>query len=148
MYPDLSYLFHDLFGTATDNWLSIFKTFGLLVAMAVLTAAFLLKKELQRRAEIGQFQGVPAKIISNAPLDIQDYVLNAFFGFIVGFKLVYIVQNLDAMQADPASIIISGKGNWLAGIIGAGLLTAYYFDLDSQRKKQGIRRTQKSLSAR
>jgi prolipoprotein diacylglyceryltransferase len=145
MYPDLSYLFHDLFGTATDNWLSIFKTFGLLVAMAVLTAAFLLKKELQRRAEIGQFQGVPAKIISNAPLDIQDYVLNAFFGFIVGFKLVYIVQNLDAMQADPASIIISGKGNWLAGIIGAGLLTAYYFYLDSQRKKQGIKEELKNL---
>lgn len=145
MYPDLSYLFHDLFGTAADNWLSIFKTFGLLVALAVLTAAFLLKKELQRRAEIGQFQGVPAKIISNAPLSMQDYVLNAFFGFIVGFKLVYIAQNLEAMQADPGGIVISGKGSWLGGIIGAGLLTAYYFYLDAQRKKQGTREELKIL---
>ena len=145
MYPDLSYLFHDLFGTATDNWLSIFKTFGLMVALAVLTAAFLLKKELQRRAEIGQFQGVPAKIISNAPLSMQDYVLNAIFGFIVGFKLVYIAQNLEAMQADPGGIVISGKGSWLGGIIGAGLLTAYYFYLDAQRKKQGTREELKTL---
>jgi len=145
MYPDLSYLFHDLFGTAADNWLSIFKTFGLLVALAVLTAAFLLKKELQRRAEIGQFQGVPAKIVSNAPLSMQDYVLNAIFGFIVGFKLVYIVQNLEAMQADPGGIVISGKGSWLGGIVGAGLLTAYYFYLDAQRKKQGTREELKTL---
>lgn len=145
MYPDLSYLFHDLFGTAADNWLSIFKTFGLLVALAVLTAAFLLKKELQRRAEIGQFQGVPAKIVSNAPLSVQDYVLNAFFGFIVGFKLVYIAQNLEAMQADPGGIVISGKGSWLGGIIGAGLLTAYYFYLDAQRKKQGTKEELKTL---
>ena len=49
MYPDLSYVFHDLFGTAADNWLSIFKTFGLLVALAVLTAAYLLRLELERR---------------------------------------------------------------------------------------------------
>ena len=145
MYPDLSYLFHDLFGTAADTWLSIFKTFGLLVALAVLTAAFLLKKELQRRAEIGQFQGVPAKIVSNAPLSMQDYVLNAIFGFIVGFKLVYIVQNLEAMQADPGGIVISGKGSWLGGIVGAGLLTAYYFYLDAQRKKQGTREELKTL---
>lgn len=145
MYPDLSYVFHDLFGTAADNWLSIFKTFGLLVALAVLTAAFLLKKELQRRAEIGQFQGVAAKIVSNAPLSLQDYVLNAFFGFIVGFKLVFVAQNLEAMQADPASIIISGKGSWLGGIIGAVILTAYYFYLDAQRKKQGTREELKTL---
>ena len=36
MYPDLSYLFHDLFGTPADNWLSIFKTFGLLLVLAII----------------------------------------------------------------------------------------------------------------
>lgn len=145
MYPDLSYVFHDLFGTAADNWLSIFKTFGLMVAMAVLTAAFLLKKELERRAQIGQFQGVPAKIISNAPLSIQDYVLNAIFGFIVGFKLTYIAQHLDAMQADPAGLILSMKGSWWGGLLGAALLTAYYFYLDSQRKKEGTKEELRTL---
>ena len=60
MYPDLSYFFHDLFGTAPDNWLGIFKTFGLMVALAVLAAATLLRKELYRRAQVGQLPGVQA----------------------------------------------------------------------------------------
>ena len=34
MYPNLSYLLHDLIGTDPDNWTSIFQTFGLLMALA------------------------------------------------------------------------------------------------------------------
>lgn len=139
MYPDLSYVFHDLFGTAPDNWLSIFKTFGLLVALAVVTAAVLLKSELKRRAEVGQFKGVPVKVISNAPLSGQDYVLNALFGFILGFKLIYISQNMAAMQDDPSSVILSLKGSWWGGLLGAAILTGYYYYVDAQRKKEGTK---------
>lgn len=145
MYPDLSYVFHDLIGTSADNWLSIFKTFGLLVALAVLTAAYLLRLELQRRASIGQFTGTPAKIIRNAPFTTQDYVLNALFGFIVGFKLIYIAQNMDQMQADPSAVVLSGKGSWLGGILGAGLLSAYYYYVDRKRKEEGLEAIMKDL---
>ncbi|MEL6835068.1 MAG: prolipoprotein diacylglyceryl transferase family protein [Bacteroidota bacterium] len=137
MYPDLSYVFHDLFGTTPDNWLSIFKTFGLLVALAVLSAAYLLRLELKRRAEIGQFSGSKAKVISNAPFTVQDYVLNGLFGFIVGFKLLYVTQHLAEMQADPSTVVLSTKGSWLGGILGAGLLTAYYYYIDKGRKGDG-----------
>ncbi|MEL7251331.1 MAG: prolipoprotein diacylglyceryl transferase family protein [Bacteroidota bacterium] len=137
MYPDLSYVFHDLFGTTPDNWLSIFKTFGLLVALAVLSAAYLLRLELKRRADIGQFSGSKAKVISNAPFTVQDYVLNGLFGFIVGFKLLYVTQHLAEMQADPSAVVLSTKGNWLGGILGAGLLTAYYYYIDHGRKSDG-----------
>ena len=55
MYPDLSYILHDLIGTARDNAFSIVKTFGLLLLLlAFLTAAKLLRSELQRRERIGQ----------------------------------------------------------------------------------------------
>jgi len=139
MYPDLSYVFHDLFGTAPDNWLSIFKTFGLLVALAVLTAATLFKHDMQRRASIGQLPGTPAQIIHNAPITLQDYILNALFGFIVGFKLLYIIPNIAEMQADPSGVVLSGKGSWLGGLIGAALLTAYYYYSDP--KRQGLKQT-------
>ena len=145
MYPDLSYVFHDLLGTATDNWLSIFKTFGLLVALAVLTAAYLLKLELQRRAEIGQFTGTKAKVITNAPFTVQDYVLNAVFGFIVGFKLLYVTQHMAEMQADPSGVVLSMKGSWLGGLLGAGLLTAYYYYVDQQKKKEGMKEVIKDI---
>ena len=145
MYPDLSYVFHDLLGTPPDNWLSIFKTFGLLVALAVLTAAYLLRLELKRRAEIGQFTATKAKVISNAPFTVQDYVMNAIFGFIVGFKLLYIAQNMAEMQADPSAVVLSTKGNWLGGILGAGLLTAYYYYLDQKQKKEGQQEVLKAI---
>ncbi|RMF04183.1 MAG: hypothetical protein D6772_00965, partial [Bacteroidetes bacterium] len=84
MYPDLSYFFHDFFGTEADNWLSIFKTFGLMVALAVLTAAWFLRKELRRRADLGQFEGIPTKVVRNAPLPLWEHLLNLAFGFLIG----------------------------------------------------------------
>ncbi len=136
MYPDLSYLFHDLFGSDVDNGLSIFKTFGLFVVFAILTAAFLLHKELKRRSETGQFVGVPVKIISGQPMDTKDYVLNAIFGFIIGFKGLFIYQHFAEMQTDPSGVILSGKGSWLGGFLGAILLSAYYYwrDRDNRGK--------------
>ncbi|PSR13133.1 MAG: hypothetical protein C7N36_09190 [Bacteroidetes bacterium] len=145
MYPDLSYVFHDLFGTAPDNWLSIFKTFGLLVALAVLVAAYLLRLELERRATVGQLPGVPVRVVRNAPMTPQDYVLNAVFGFVLGFKLLYIVQHLPEMQADPSGVLLSGKGSWLGGLLGAVLLSAYYYWQDQSRRREGVQEELKDL---
>lgn len=145
MYPDLSYVFHDLFGTNADNWLSLFKTFGLLVATAVLTAAFLLKKELERRAGIGQFEAIQAKVITNSPITLKDHFFNALFGFALGFKVVYIIQHIAEMQADPAAVLLSTKGSWIGGIIGLVLFVVFYLREDFNRKKTGIQVEMKNL---
>ena len=139
MYPDLSYVFHDLFGTQADNWLSLFKTFGLLVALAVLTAALILKKELERRAAFGQFESTRTKVVSNLPFTIKDHVFNAIFGFIVGFKFLYIAQHIAEMQGDPASVLLSVKGSWLGGIVGMAIFTGYYLWDDRNRKLAGVK---------
>lgn len=116
-----------------------------MVALAVLTAAYLLRHELERRAGIGQFQGVKAKVISNALFTTQDFIFNAIFGFIIGFKLLYVFQHMDAMQVNPSALVLSLKGSWLGGILGAGLLTAYYFYLNEVRKKKGVTAVMKDL---
>ena len=46
MYPDLSYLFHDLFGSAPDNWLSVGKTFGVFLILAFIV--FLMVKQMNK----------------------------------------------------------------------------------------------------
>ncbi|MBL0083405.1 MAG: hypothetical protein IPP37_13725 [Saprospiraceae bacterium] len=56
MYPDLSYFFHDVFGTPVDNWTSVFKSFGLMLGLAFLACAWLLKSELQRLEGLGLIQ--------------------------------------------------------------------------------------------
>jgi phosphatidylglycerol:prolipoprotein diacylglycerol transferase len=127
MYPDLSYLFHDLFGTQPDNWASIFKTFGLMLVLAILSAAYLLFLELRRMSKEGVFSGEKVKIVEGKPASTWELVSNGIFGFIVGFKLVHIAQNFGDFQRDAAEVLLSGEGSWAAGIVGAILFAGFRF---------------------
>lgn len=121
MYPDLSYLFHDLFGSHPDNWLSVFKTFGVFLILAFIASAYFLRLELKRKTEEGLLQGITEKVKTGFPASWTEIAQNALFGFIIGFKLPYILQHFDEFRPDPASILLSGKGTWLWGILGAAL---------------------------
>lgn len=134
MYPDLSYFLHDLIGTPVDNWTSIFKTFGIFLVLAILTAAYLLYIELKRKADAGVFSGEPAEIVEGKSITITELLGNALLGFILGFKLIYAWQNFPEFQSDPASILLSTQGNWLGGIVGALLFGGYQYWV-VQRKK-------------
>ncbi|MCU0345823.1 MAG: prolipoprotein diacylglyceryl transferase [Saprospiraceae bacterium] len=133
MYPDLSYLFHDIFGTQPDNWTSVFKTFGVMLVVAILSAAWFFYLELKRKAEEGLYQATTVKTIIGEPASPWDIASNALFGFLVGFKFVYIAQNFAEFQQDAAAVLLSLKGNWLAGIAGAAL---FGFLRWQERKKQ------------
>lgn len=121
MYPDLSYLFHDLFGSQPDNWLSVFKTFGVFLILAFLASAYFLKEELKRKEIEGLLHGTTEKIKTGFPATWQEIAQNAFFGFIIGFKLPYIIQHFDEFKPDPAGILLSAKGTFFLGILGAAL---------------------------
>ena len=52
MYPNLYYVFSDLFGIEI-SFLKLINSFGFFVAMAFVTAGFLLKKEFTRLTNEG-----------------------------------------------------------------------------------------------
>ncbi len=131
MYPDLSYLLHDLLGTQTDNWTSIFKTFGLLLACALLAAGWVLKKELIRLESEGKINAIQSNVKSTAT-KLSDVVTNGFISFLFGLKIPYIIGHLSEFQADPAGVIFSLKGNWPIGLL-IGLVVVVYFYLDSKK---------------
>ncbi len=134
MYPDLSYIFHDLFGTQPDNWLSIFKTFGMFLILAFLASAYFFRKELIRKEQLGQLPASTETIRMGFGPKPADLLMNALFGFILGLKVPYVYANFEAFKADPASILLSSKGNLLAGIVLATVFAGYkYWEL--QRKK-------------
>jgi prolipoprotein diacylglyceryl transferase len=135
MYPDLSYLLHDLLGTQPDNWTSIFKTFGLFLVLAILGAAYILFIELKRKEKEGLLRPGKEKITEGLPATLSELISNAVFGFILGFKLIYIAQNFPEFQMDPAGVVLSGKGNLLAGVIGALLMTGWKYWEGQKRKK-------------
>lgn len=131
MYPDLSYLFHDLFGTAYDNWLSVFKMFGFVLAISFLVSAFVYYIELQRKAREGLFQP-SADMPTPAWVEVA---MNAVVGFIFGGKGVYTMQHFEEFRYDPAAIILSGKMHWPAAILGAALLGGFTW-WDARRKRK------------
>ena len=117
MFPDLSYLLHYLIGTQPDNWTSIFKTFGLMLVLAILSAAWVLYLELKRKANEGLLKPQKVKVVVGKPATAWELVSNGIFGFIIGFKLLYVSQNFPEFQADPAAVILSSKGIWWAGVL-------------------------------
>lgn len=125
MYPDLSYLFHDLFGTSPDNWTSIFKMFGLLLVTAILTGAYFFWLELKRRTEIGQMSGITVSETRHGKPSVGELLSTGFFGFVLGFKVPYIAMNFAQFKADAAGVLLSGVGNWLLGLLGLAAFVGY-----------------------
>lgn len=124
MYPDLSYLLHDLIGTEPDNWTAVFKTFGLLLVIAILTAAWFFYLELRRKAKEGIYQPEKTTIVTGLPATTSELLSNGLFGFVLGFKLLYIAQHFPEFRQDAADVVLSAKGSWLGGVVLAAVFVA------------------------
>ena len=134
MYPDLSYLFHDLFGTEPDNWFSLINTFGFFLVLAFLASAYVLRKELIRKEKEGLLTASKEKVVTGKGATISDLIMNAIGGFLLGFKVPYIFQNMAAFKDDAAGVVLSKDGNLVLGIIGAIALVAWkYWDANKNK---------------
>lgn len=114
MFPTLGHLISYLTGSSIDLG---FPTFGLLVALAFVSAAVVMSREMKRKEGVGLFKPFFEKVTVGEKPRIGDFLGNAVFGFILGYKLVYAFQNSDVFLHNPASVIISLDGNWIAGIL-------------------------------
>ena len=135
MYPDLSYLFHDLFGTQPDNWTSVFKTFGMMLVAGFLTAAWFFYLEMKRKAGEGLYKAEKVKTVVGKPATMWELASNGIFGFLVGFKMLYIVQHFPEFKQDAADVLLSMKGNWPAGLAFAAIFVAIRY---WEKKKQAL----------
>jgi phosphatidylglycerol---prolipoprotein diacylglyceryl transferase len=138
MYPDLSYLFHDLFGTQVDNWTSIFKSFGLMLGVAFLACTWLVNRELRRYEAEGKI--IP-QVIANPEKKKADLFAILTNGVLAAFflsKIPYIISNFEAFKGDPASIVFSIKGNWMIGIIAGLGYAGYLYYLESQKNIEAL----------
>lgn len=134
MYPDLSYILHAIFGTAPDNAFSIIKTFGLFLILSFLASAWVLRLEMRRKEREGIFHPIKESVLTGRPATAWEIASNALVGFILGFKLPYIVMHFAEFQQDAAAVLLSTRGTLIWGIAGAGLL-GYLRYRDGDRKK-------------
>ena len=120
MYPTLYHLFLDLL-----QWdlpaLKLINSFGLFVALAFVTAAATLRREMNRKEKLGIFKPASITVISGGPVGIGEWVIQAFIGFIVGWKFLYLLINANELFASglPQSHLFSLEGN-----VGLGLFFA------------------------
>lgn len=115
MYPNLYYLFKDVFGWNLPA-LKVVNTFGFCVAISFLVCAWLLVKELKRKQASGYFTYKEVSIEVGKPASISELLINFFLGFVLGFKLLGLFIIKGAMN-DPQEFIFSAEGSWSAGIL-------------------------------
>ncbi len=134
MYPTISDLFKDLFGFGIP--LPI-QTFGFFVAVSVIAAAYFLSLELKRKEKEGLIKSRMQKVLKGAPVTATDILTSSIFGFIIGFKLLYIIADYSAFTANPPAYILSTEGSFIGGLIGAALSGFYkYWEVNKSRLKE------------
>ena len=119
MFPDFQYLLQSLTEHEMPEWLSIFKTFGFLVALSFVGAAWATSQELKRKEKLGLLSPEITTMVVGQKLTWSDLTVSAIVGFILGAKLSYLFVNLHEVSTDPMGFFISFKGNIIFGIIGA-----------------------------
>src|SRR5215831_6301640 len=141
MYPNLYYAFRDLFGVQW-RWLRFVNSFGFFVALAFLSAAWILVLELKRKERTGLLQGQESKILVGKPPAMGDVLLNTLLGFLLGYKIIGLFLADCSLTNDPQQFIFSTHGNWPAGIILALFFGGFkWYDRYKQKLPQPEERT-------
>lgn len=135
MYPDFQYLLQQITGTDMPEWLSIFKTFGFLVALSFIGAAYTLTLELKRKEKDGLLSPTYSTITIGKAPSVSEILLSAILGFVLGFKVGGIWNHTAEISPNPMGYLFSMNGNVLIGIAGA-LLLAY--SKYAERKKEQL----------
>ena len=129
MYPNLYFLFEDLFGFS-HPFLKLVNSFGFFVALAFIIGSYTLSLELKRKEEEGLMSAEKRRVVEGAPLPISEVIFSGFIGFIFGFKFIYLAMNASELfqgGALPQQHIFSLKGSWLWGIVLALVFAGYRY---------------------
>ncbi|MBX2887973.1 MAG: prolipoprotein diacylglyceryl transferase [Ferruginibacter sp.] len=120
MYPNLFYAFRDWFGVEIPA-LSFLNSFGLMVAVAFIVAAWVLNMELKRKEKAGLLHPREEWIEVGKPAGAGELFVNAAIGFLFGYKLIGLFFSMPE-GLNSQEYIFSSHGSIWGGVIGAAVL--------------------------
>lgn len=133
MYPNLYYLFQDLFGIEI-GLLKIVQSFGFFVALAFIIGNGIWTIEIKRKARLGLLKSQFKKVLIGEKAPVSTYFVSSLVSFVFGYKLGLLLTDYDFFISNPQKALLSPHGNLLIGLIAAGV--SFYFKYKELKAKE------------
>jgi phosphatidylglycerol---prolipoprotein diacylglyceryl transferase len=133
VYPNLYFLFKDLFGIEIETF-KIIQMFGLMMAVSFVAAYWVMSQELKRLEADGKMSSFKRMVWVDKAPSTTDYAMNFIFYFIAGYKIVGGILNFKELTSNPQEFILSTQGNLLGGLV-LGAVGAYLVYREAQKVK-------------
>lgn len=124
MFPTVSHFLNYLFGIDVPL---PFNTFGVFVALAFVGGYWAFSEEAKRKEALGIIKATKRKVLIGEPANPLALLTNGFFGFIVGYKLIYALLNYQLFVSDAQTVLLSTKGNIFGGLAMAALFVYWEY---------------------
>lgn len=129
------------------QWLSLFKTFGLLVALSFIGAAWATSEELKRKEKQGLLQPEVITVATYSNITLFEVLISAMIGFLGGSKIGgFFTLDFKEISPDPMGYLLSLKGSLIGGLIGAAYLGILQYT--KKLKKDNLKKNEEHPATR
>lgn len=133
MYPTISDLIKDLFGI---DMLLPFQTYGFFLVLAYFSSYLVVVYELKSKEKQGLLKPTTKRVQINVASTSLEYIITGVLGFIIGYKLLFIIIEYQTFVAQPKDFIPTTDGNIWGGFLGIIISLFFIWKSDAKRKNK------------